>query len=526
MKKHLFGFVFRTLDRFIRPNTSLTLFFIFSCGCPQFSTAQHLSGNEIKKLARDKFPEAVSDLISFLKLPNDGHFEKEIQQNLSWCATTFSDLKFDTQVIETTGAPLLFAEKKVSQKAKTVLFYLQIDGQPVDPQAWSQPNPFLPVLKEKDDTGNWSIIPSNRMQETYDPDWKIFARSASDSKGPALSLIAALQILQEQGIDPAFNIKVIMDFQEEMGSPSLPGAVIQNRELLQADMLFIMDGTRHLSNLPTLTFGARGIATATLTVFGPRYPLHSGQYGNFAPNPVFKMARLLESLKDDQGKVTLPGFYDGITLSEKDRALLNAVPEELDSIKRRLGIADTDQVGTTYQEALQYPSLNIRGLRAAWTGDEVRTIIPAEAIAEIDMRLVPESDGERLMQLLKQHIIGQGFHLVDTAPTEKERSTYPKLASFTYRLGSKPFRTAMDSPIGDHLGKAMGRVFGEDFIKMRTTGGSQPIAPFITTLGIPAVSIRIPNPDNNIHSPNENFRLGNFLEGIMSCLAILDQPLE
>lgn len=502
--------------------SSLIFLLLFS----QFSYAQRLSEKEIHDLAKHKFPEAVFNLTSFLKLPNDGHFEKEIQQNLQWCDSVFSKLKFRTQVIKTEGAPLLFAEKKVDQKAKTILFYLQIDGQPVDTTKWNQKNPFLPVLKEIDYTSDWRVIGSNPMQKEFDLDWRIFARSASDSKGPAMSLISALQILQDRKMEPAFNVKVIMDFQEEMGSPSLPKAVMQNRETLAADMLFIMDGTRHLSNLPTLTFGARGITTATLKVFGPRYPLHSGQYGNFAPNPVFGMAKLLAGLKDEQGRVTLEGFYKGVELSEKDKLQLNSVPEKLDDIKNRLGIATIDKVGATYQEALQYPSLNIRGLNAAWTGDGVRTIIPSEAVAEIDMRLVPESDGERLMQLLKGYILNQGYHLVDSIPSEEERKKYSKLASFQYRLGSKPFRTEMDSPIGEHLERAMRKVFGEDFIKMRTTGGSQPIAPFIQTLGIPAVSIRIPNPDNNIHSPNENLRLGNYLEGIITCLAILDEPLE
>ncbi len=499
---------------------------IFSLFFLQFSSAQKLSSKKINAAAEEKIPTAIFDLMSFLKLENDGHFENEIEQNLRWCDSVFLDLKFKTQVIKSEGAPLLFAEKKVNKNLKTILFYLQIDGQPVDSTKWNQQNPFLPVLKEKDDNGSWKIIDSQLLQKEYNPDWRIFARSASDSKGPAMSLISALQILQDKKINPAFNIKVIMDFQEEMGSPSLPKAVLENRQLLNANMLFIMDGTRHLSNLPTLTFGARGIATATLKVFGPRYPLHSGQYGNFAPNPVFETARLLSSLKDENGRVTLKGFYEGIDLSEKEKMQLNNVPENLDSIKQRLGIARQDDVGETYQEALQYPSLNIRGLNAAWIGDEVRTIIPSEVITEIDMRLVPESDGEKLMQSLKQHIKDQGYNLVDSIPSEEERKTHSKLAAFKYRLGSKPFRTDMDSPIGKHLEKAMQKVFGENYIKMRTTGGSQPIAPFITTLGIPAVSIRIPNPDNNIHSPNENLRIGNFLEGIITCLAILDEPIE
>jgi acetylornithine deacetylase/succinyl-diaminopimelate desuccinylase-like protein len=484
-----------------------------------------MSEAKIKQAADEKLFDAILNLQQFLRLKNDGNYTDQIEKNRQWCDSVFTSLNFKTSQISTDGPPLLYAEKVFHKNTKSVLFYLQIDGQPVDSTAWFQPNPFEPVLKEKKD-GNWIIINFDNLKKDIDLDWRIFARSASDSKGPALSFISALQILQSKKIKPEFNIKVIMDFQEELGSPHLPKAVRENKALLEAEMLFIMDGTRHLSNLPTLTYGARGIATATIKVFGPSYGLHSGQYGNFAPNPVFEAAKMIGGLKDEAGKVTIPGFYDGVQLSENEKLLLAKIPENMDSIKSNLGIAKPEALAETYQEALQYPSLNVRGLKAAWTGKEVRTIIPSEVIVEIDMRLVPETPAERQMDLLKSYVQDYGYHLVDSIPTQEERGRYSKLASFTYRVGSMPFRTEMDSPIGEFLNKAMQKVFGNEVVNMRTTGGSQPMAPFIKTLDIPAVSIRIPNPDNNIHGPNENLRLGNYREGIISCLAILTEPLN
>ncbi len=495
---------------------------LFLCN---FSNAQQLTSEAIKLAAKEKLSESIFDFKSFLAMPNDGHFPEQVNANLIWCDRVFSDLGFEIKQISTEGAPLLFAQKIVDKNTKTALFYLQIDGQPVDSTKWKQANPFEATLKQKGQT-TWETIDFNRLKKEFNEDWRIFARSSSDSKGPAMALISALQILQEKKLQPLYNIKIIMDFQEEMGSPHLAPAVAANKALLQADMIFIMDGTRHLSNLPTLTYGARGIATATLKVFGARYPLHSGQYGNFAPNPVFEVSKLIGGLKDANGRVTLAGFYNGINLSDAEKIRLNKVPENLDSIQKRLGIAKPDEIGATYQEALQYPSLNVRGLQSAWVGSDVRTVVPSEVIVEIDMRLVPESDGTRLMESLKGYIQENGYHLVDKNPTEEERATYSKLASFTYRLGSQAFRTDMSSNIGAFLSKALGKVFGDQIVHMRSTGGSQPIAPFINTLGIPAVSVRIPNPDNNIHSPNENLRLGNFLEGIITCLAILDEPLN
>lgn len=497
------------------------LFFLAYTG-----NAQILSANKIKKVAEETITPAIYRLKEFLEIPNDGNFPDQVENNLKWCNNAFKALDFETKVITTKGVPLLFAQKKFYENAKTVLFYLQIDGQPVDTSKWDQKNPFIPVLKERIGFNKWKEIDFDHIDNDFNPEWRIFARSASDSKGPAISFITAMEIFIKKGWKPPYNIKVIMDFQEELGSPNLDKTVSEHKELLKADMILIIDGTRHLSNLPTLTFGARGIATATLKVFGPKYPLHSGQYGNFAPNPVFETSKLLGSLKDEEGRVVITGFYDGIKLSDQEKTIINNLPENMDTIRKRLGISVQDMVGNTYQESLQYPSLNIRGLKAAWTGKEVRTIIPSEVIVEIDMRLVPESDGDKLMQLLKTYIQKKGFHLVDSIPTEKERITYSKLASFNYKLGSIPFRTKFDSPIGIMLNKAMKRIFNEKVVNMRSTGGSQPIAAFIKAIGAPAVSVRIPNPDNNIHGPNENLRLGNFLEGIQSCLAILSQPIE
>ena len=497
---------------------------VLVCFMPVVVAAQLRTKEEIAVAARKELPRATSDLREFLAIPNDGHYPEQIEANRIWITEAFAQRGFAVETIHTPGAPHVFAEKKFVKKGKTVLFYLQIDGQPADATAWDQENPFDAVVKEAENK-TWRTLAWPDFNKTFNPDWRIFARSASDSKGPALCFLTALTVLEKNKVKPNFNIKVIMDFQEEMSSPQLAWVVQNHQALLQADMVLIMDGTRHVSNLPTLTFGARGIATMTLKVYGPRNALHSGQYGNYAPNPVFALAKLLAGLKDEEGRVTLPGFYDGIALSAQDKAALNNIPEDPTLINQTLGIARPEGVGNTYQEAMQYPTLNVRGLRAAWVGKEVRTIIPEEAIAEIDMRLVVESPGEKLVQIFKTYIEQQGFHLTDGSPTDEERSKYPKLASLTYGLGSAPFRTDLNTELGHWLSRAHERLFGKNYVMMRTTGGSQPIAPFIQTLGIPAVSVRIPNPDNNIHSPNENIRVGNLLEGIETMVAVLTEKL-
>ncbi|WP_273444194.1 M20/M25/M40 family metallo-hydrolase [Neolewinella agarilytica] len=500
-------------------------FLVFLALLSSTTSCQRWTEQAITSASEAHFPAAIQDLRDFVAIPNDGHYPEQILANVNWAGPRLGSLDFNTQVLTVNEVPFVLATKEYHPDRPWVLFYLQIDGQPVDASQWDQPSPFEVALKRMDAHGQWQTIPWPAGDKVPEPDDRFFGRSTSDSKGPALSLINALEILRDRGEKPAFNVKLILDFQEEMSSPQLPELVRQYRQEMAADRLVVMDGTRHVSNLPTLTFGARGIATTTLRVFGPRQPMHSGQYGNFVPNPVFRLSKLLAGMKDDDGRVLIPGWYDGIELSEEEKKRMNAVPENADSIAARIGIARPERVGETYQEALAYPTLNVRGLKAAYVGGAVRTIIPEEAIAMIDIRLVPESDGQRLLDALREYVEAQGYHLVREEPTEAERRTHDKIAALYGKVSYAAYRTPLDAPIGDWLGRALTRAFGTPPVKMRTTGGSQPISPFIQALGLPAVSVRIPNPDNNIHAANENLRVGNYLEGIRTCLGVLTESL-
>lgn len=460
-----------------------------------------------------------------LSLPNDAHYPEDIEKNVQWCEAAFKNRGFTTQRLNTPTVPLLLAQRPAKKATKTVLIYLQLDGQPVDPSKWNQESPWKPVLKEKDEQGNWKIIPYELLYEGYRPDWRIFARATSDAKGPVAAFLAALDALQEMKAEPNYNLKVIMDFEEELGSPHLPEAVKKYRNELAADMLIIFDGPRHFSNEPTLSFGARGICEMTLTVYGPRQPVHSGNYGNYTPNPAMRLAQLLASMKDADGRVTIPGYYDGVKLTQEEKAILRQVPDDEQVIKKFLGIAEPDKIGDNFQESLQYPTLNIRGMNALYIGNEARTLIPDKAVAEMDIRLVPSSDAERLIGLIKNHIIQQGYYLIDREPTEEERLQYNRIAAIRYNVAYGPFQTPFDSETGKWLTRAMVRAFGKEPVRIRMTGGSIPISPFVITLGIPAVAVPTVNPDNNQHAENENIRVGNYVEAVKTFLAILTEKL-
>jgi len=463
-----------------------------------------------------------------LSIPNDAHYPEDIEENVQWCEEAFGAHGFTTERLETETVPLLLAERPKEGAERTLLIYLQLDGQPVDTSKWHQEDPWEPVLKEPTDSGTWREIPWSRLEENFNPEWRIFARAASDAKGPVAMFLTALRAAQQEGIpvQPNYNLKIIMDFEEELGSPHLPAAVREHRDKLASDMLIILDGPRHISNEPTLTFGARGIAAVTLKVFGPRLPQHSGHYGNYAPNPAVRLAQLIASMKDPGGRVTIPGFYDGVELTDSVRNILAQVPDDEEQIQQSVGIAAADSVGTNYQEAIQYPSLNVRGMSSGWVGDEKRTIIPSDAVAEIDVRLVPEVDPERLIGLIREHIEGQGYHLLEgRAPTEEERLEHDRLGSFTSSISYQAFRTPFDSEVGRWLDRAMQRAFGQEPIKLRNSGGSIPIAPFINELGVPAVTVPTVNRDNNQHSPNENIRLGNYVDGVQTFMAFLTEEI-
>ena len=491
-----------------------------------FLLGQLITKDQIEKFAIDQDQKLFQEFYDFLSLPNDANMPDQLTANIEWCERSFKKRGFKTAHLKTDRLPLILAVKRFNRNYPTVLFYVQVDGQPVDPTKWFQKDPFLPVLKSMNSKGEWQEIPWDNLKKDYDEDWRVFARSASDAKAPINSFLIALDIMDEQNLEPNYNIKVIMDMEEEMGSPNLPNAVKKYRKKLKADRLVILDGPRHPSNEPTLTFGARGIATIQLKVHGPKYPQHSGHYGNYVPNPAIRLSQIIASMKNQDGIVTIDGFYDGIEISDKARKIMAQVPDDEDEIRRSIGISEIDKVADNYQESIQYPSLNVRGLKSGWVEKEVRTIIPSFALAEIDVRLVKETDPNRLIGLIKEHIQKQGYHITKKDPSDVERMKYGRLITFKSKISYTAFRTPIDSPIGDWLSSAIRNGFEMEPIIKRTSGGSVPISPFVNTLGVPAVTVPTVNPDNNQHSPYENIRVGNLIESVRTHLAILAQPYK
>lgn len=484
------------------------------------STTSAQDSTGIKSAVR----HSIDELRSFVSIPNDALNADDIDQNLRWLENKFSQRGFNTSILATDNLPLFFAAFPMDDEKPTILFYMHLDGQSVDASKWDQADPYETVLKSRDGEG-WKTENFDGLDTDINYDWRLFGRSTSDDKGPIVMFLNAIDLLKKEGKELAFNVKVILDSEEERSSKPLPKAVRTYKELLKADFLVINDGPVHPSGKATVIYGCRGITTLSLTSFGPIQPQHSGHYGNYAPNPGFQLAQLLASMKDTDGRVTIPGYYDGITLNETVQAVLKSVPDSDADISNKLQFKTAEKVGGFYQEALQYPSLNVRGLGSGWIGDQARTIVPATATAELDLRLVPESDGTRLKNLVKKHIEQQGFYITDTIPTKAERMKHDKIMMVEEGSVTDAFRTDLDNAYGQFLVQTMKDTFKEEVVQIRIMGGTVPIAPFINELQIPAFIVPMVNADNNQHSPNENLSIGQIAYGIESFYTILSTPM-
>lgn len=483
-----------------------------------------LDDASLKAAAAAAFPE----YLELLSLPNDSAVSADLKRNVAWLETAFAKRGFRTRPLANGERPLVLAEWGGNRGGrKTVLFYLHFDGQPVIPEQWAQADPFRPVVKRRDAGGAWRAVGAEELlRPDFDPELRVFARSSADDKGPIAMLLAAFDLLRSRKLEPRFDVKVLLDSEEEVGSPGMAAVVAANRGALSADALVLVDGPVHPSGRPTLVFGNRGDVPVTLTVFGPRAPLHSGHYGNWVPNPAQRLATLLSTMKGDDGRVTVSGWYDRTVLTDADRALLAEVPDDEAAMRRRVGIAEAEKVGATYQEALQYPSLNVRGLSAAATGAKVANVLPHQAVAELDLRTTPEAEAEFLVGLLRAHVEKQGWRLVDGEPTDEERARYPKLARLSAGRGEKAARQPYDSIVGRWATAALEDAFadagtGAKPVRIRMMGGTVPTHAIVTPLGVPFVIVPLVNADNNQHSFDENLRVGSFVSGIRSALGLL-----
>ena len=464
----------------------------------------------------------LDEFVRLLRIPNDARDLASMRRNAEAIARIFQRRGVQTRLLEIGEAPpVVYGELPAPGATQTLVFYAHYDGQPVEPSQWHTGDPYRPTLMSGPLEVGGQPIPLPSPGWPSDPEWRLYARSAGDGKAAIIALAAALEALEVRDVPIQSNLKFFFEGEEEAGSPHLEQVLKQHRELLDGDLWLFCEGPVHQNRQQQLGFGARGVVGLELTVYGPRRELHSGHYGNWAPNPAFLLSRLLASMKDENGQVLVEGFYDdAIPLGEAEQRAIAEAPDFDATLMRELWLVETEGGQRRLEELINLPSLNIRGLASAAVEEEARNVIPATAKASLDIRLVQGMDHLVTVERIIEHIRRQGFYVTEVEPGEEVRLFYPKVCKVTRDRGYNAVRTSMDLGISRRLIAAVQRARGP-VIKLPTLGGSLPVHVFEEILGARAIIVPIANHDNNQHSHNENIRLQNLWDGIETMAALL-----
>jgi acetylornithine deacetylase/succinyl-diaminopimelate desuccinylase-like protein len=458
--------------------------------------------------------QILEGFVQLLALPNVATRVADIEKNAAFITAALQQRGFKTQLLSAGPGtpPAIFGELMVPHAKRTVLFYAHYDGQPAGQAAWRS-DPFKPVVR----AGNSAATSTDvdwRAADKIDPQWRVYARSASDDKAPIQSMLTALDALRAAGKQPTVNVKIFYEGEEEQGSGHLAEILRQNSPLLAGDVFVLSDGPRHPSGRMQVFFGARGVTSLELTVYGPNRPLHSGHYGNWAPNPAVSLTHLLAAMRDEDGRILIPGFYDDVRpLSAAEKQLLADLPDVETGLKQDLGLGRTEG-SERLGDSISRPALNIRGLKAADVGEGAANAIPTEARASIDFRLVPDQAPQKVRERTEAFLRARGWYVVSQEPDLATRLAHPKVIRADWSLDYPAYRADMSVPPVKAVVASIERTMGGPLLQMPILGGSVPMYTFAAALNMPIVGVPLANADNNQHGANENLRLQNLWDGI------------
>jgi acetylornithine deacetylase/succinyl-diaminopimelate desuccinylase-like protein len=469
----------------------------------------------------------LEEYFEFLSIPNFALDKRNIQRNAEYIAAMLEKRGVKAQLLpsQTFGTPpAVYGEVVVPNAKRTIVFYAHYDGQPVNPDKWHPDvKPYEPVFLSNSFEKGGKVIPKPKPTEAINPEWRISGRSSSDDKAGVMLIVNAYDALIKSGSLPTCNIKFFFEGEEEIGSVHLGEILERHQKLLQSDLWIIADGAIHQSGIRKIDFGVRGDVNMDITTYGSKRPLHSGHYGNWAPNPAFSLVKLLASMKDDDGFVTIKGYYDDIIpFAASEKKAFADIPSVEEQLKKELGFIRPDGGGKSLFELFEYPSLNINGIRSADVGVNARNIIPTEATVTLDLRQVLGTDYKKQIRLVTDHVKTQGFYVTDKEPTDEERQKYGKIAKITSeRGGYNAQRTPIDLPISQQVISAIKNTTKESIAVSPTAGGSLPLIVIEKTLNARVINLCIVNHDNNQHSENENLRLQNLWDSLEQLAALM-----
>jgi len=386
----------------------------------------------------------------------------------------------------------------------------------VNAAQWTSP-PWQPTLRSKALEAGGAVIPFPADgSAALDGEARLYARSSGDDKASMVAMLGALDALRGANRMPTVNLKFFFEGEEEAGSPHLARVLEANRELLAGDVWLFCDGPNHQGGRQQLLFGMRGITGMELTLYGPTRPLHSGHYGGWAPNPAAMIARLIASMRDDEGRITIAGYYDDVVPpSPAEQQATAALPSADAALRQSLALGRVEGQGASLAELILQPALNVRGIRAGAVGEQAANAIPTAAYASFDFRLVPNQTPARVRALVTTHLEQQGYFVTEDSVTTALRLAHPRIARTQWEDGGYPAgRTPMDLPIARSVAAAIAAGLGETPLLVPTLGGSGPHYLFQQLLHTPVLVLPIANYDDNQHGADENLRLQNLRDGV------------
>lgn len=455
------------------------------------------------------------ELVDLVQIPNLASDAENIGRNAGLLEILLHKRGIATRRLETNGSPpVIFGELKAPGATRTLIMYAHYDGQPVDPARWRS-GPWEaevrdPALGLKGKRIQW-MMPGTHLNG----EWRLYGRSSSDDKAPIVAFLNAIDALQAASIPRSVNLKFFLEGEEEVGSPHLADTLKRFAHILDADLWVVCDGPIHQSRRMQLFFGARGIIDLEMTFYGSTRPLHSGHYGNWAPNPIAMMVSLVSGMRGPDGDILIPGFSDQVReLTGRERLALEKIPDFRETLMKDLGLAWTEGGGEPLEQLLMRPAMNLRGTMAGGVEEMARNAIPAEARVSIDFRLVPDQTPEFVRARVEEYFRAHSFHIVFEPPDQKTRSLHPRIVKLQWGHGYPPSRASMDLPVSRRLVRILEEQTGGPIIQLPTLGGSGPTYLFSEILDTPAIGIPIVNHDNNQHAADENLRLQNLWDGI------------
>jgi acetylornithine deacetylase/succinyl-diaminopimelate desuccinylase-like protein len=463
----------------------------------------------------------VNELVTLLAVPNVSSDKPNIQRNAELIAKMIEARGLNATLASVPGGnPVVVTKIRTPGATRTIGLYAHYDGQPLDPAEWASP-PFEPTLRDRPVEDGGKVIPLPPPDAPFDREWRLYARGSGDDKAPIVAMLAALDAIRNAGIRMKSNITLAFEGEEEINSPNLEKTFAANKDLFAADLWLICDGPVHQNRQQSLIFGARGVMTFAVTSYGARTELHSGHYGNWAPNPALELARLLSSMKDGNGHVAIRGFYDQVApLTAGEQRAIAEMPNVDAQLMRDFWLGATDEAPHTLYELITRPSLNIRGMASSRIGAQASNVIPSSAEATLDIRLVKGMDVARTQELVRDFIRKQGFYVVDHEPTADERRMHAKVAKLTFGNGSEARRTSMELPIAQEVIRTVESARGP-VVRIPTSGATVPLDAFERPLGATTIMVPMANHDDNQHTFNENLRIQNLWDGIETMAALL-----